>query len=923
MNNAGEEGATGTKENVREVRQTPAENELKNADSLPRRSPKTRKRFPMREESKNTCSNVDGESLECGKHDNDDNEVDSILVSSQHATERESSGVSGLFNTIITSFVRNDMLFNVGYRMNISLSEYDKRKKPPFGNEKVKGWSLNVKVGSLLSLHADLGMTQPLIRIHTVNLESGEYVLLKEAHSLSPVESKSCTLCSTSTIPYWDESIQLHAPLSLFCKPSTLILFELLDTKKPIGNSKNGRSKICLQRIAWAFLRPLGDNKTVNFGYPCEWDKVLVTREDNEEDRLRIEKEKGAICENTISTNGTYKEKEKLEFQKEVYTSHALQLYSFQDDNMLEALQRKVNGWNHFQTSIPMDIGSLSLDDVPESYVQWRRHVLNKAPGLLSIQVGAKKSQSLSCVEKEAVQMSEVEEQRNLYDVITMAKYNALARMRVSMMKINRGSQESCSIPQKLLHRIPMGPEGAMSLSFSNSGSMLAVAGLSCDSSSSHFANGKTTYALRIFCPNNGSVLWFDLAAHHGVVYQIKWSNDDTMIVTCSGDGTCKVWDMNVLIKNHTDGVCIPPPHSVKAYFLRNVAMHQPPVSIYCVAILDHTPVETSVQGNILKYVTGAFDGYLRIWKGDTLEGLLTHDGENHPPHHGSVHSLTIDERTKHLYSGDSVGVIYIWRPDSQGVFQLFRKFRRDDLEGKIIMTLLINPDRSKAQLLVFAAPSTLRIYSLNNYKVHSKLSGALVKGSYVKATLSADGRYVICGTEDNRSQPRKQGSDDHFCTPSSSRSSRIKVWEAESGNVISCSLSDMIFPHSIRDISWNGRQHMIAVATAGSNTSVSIFVAEKENILKTLQKAENNAASDYFRSSSTLITHEKSCTSLYADIEETNDIRKVDNRPITSIPAPSPSASSLNQEERRTRTAEILARIREKKRLQDGIFER
>lgn len=33
-------------------------------------------------------------------------------------------------------------------------------------------------------------------------------------------------------------------------------------------------------------------------------------------------------------------------------------------------------------------------------------------------------------------------------------------------------------------------------------------------------------------------------AAHHAVIYEIKWTRNDRYLLTVSGDGTCKVWDM-------------------------------------------------------------------------------------------------------------------------------------------------------------------------------------------------------------------------------------------------------------------------------------------------------------------------------------------------------------------------------------------
>ena len=883
------------------------------------KTPKARKKSSRNYDSGNNHSEDprgDREIDRSDKFDYNYENSETSLDRSQPTIKREATGVIGLLSSIL----RNDLMFNMGYSTNVKSLHYEKDRLIPFLKDKIEGWILNIKVVGLSSLQVELGMVQPIVRIHTVDLRSGRYVLPKETHCLAPVETKSCYLSSTSTAPHWNENIQLQAPLTLFFNANTLILFELLDIKIPLKNNKSNKSKRALQRIAWAFIRPFGDDKTVNFGYPHQWDRDSLTKDENSYDKGKFKMGGGNGKE---STNGNIlnenedgsKEIKAQVLCQEVHNTQSLQLYSFHEDNILEGLQRKFNGWNEFQSYIPLQIGSPMYDDVPETYIQWRRRILKKIPGVLSIQVGARVSQSLDCFEKvEVMPVYEEEEKHRLSDAIKTTEDAAFARMRMSMMKINRGPHESCSLPQKLLHRISVGSDGAMTLSFSMSGSMLAVAGLASDNSSSHIIDGSTTYALRIYCPNSGTELWSDLAAHHGVVYQIKWSNDDTVIVTCSGDGTSKVWDMKILLTNHVDGVCMPSLHSMRAQLLQSVASHQPPVFVYCVAVIYQLPQPSSIRFNAPTYLTGAYDGRIRIWKGDLLRGQLTHEGENQPPHLGAVHSLVVDERTKHLFSGDSVGVIYVWRPDTHGVFQLLRKFRRDDLEGKNIMSLQIHPDRSKAQIFVFAEPSTLRLYSLSNYKVQSELSGAYVQGSFAKATVSADGRYVICGAEDNRGPVGKQGSDNASFTPSSLRPSRIKVWESQSGNLVSSTLSDIAFPYSIRDISWNCRQHMIAIATAGSNTSVSIFVSEKECVLKTLQRNDRSAATDYFQSLSTQSRDEKS---VVPHVQETINRPLIDNRLLMSVRSSSSTSMSafLNPQERMTRTAEILARMREKKR--------
>ncbi len=56
-----------------------------------------------------------------------------------------------------------------------------------------------------------------------------------------------------------------------------------------------------------------------------------------------------------------------------------------------------------------------------------------------------------------------------------MAKNAAdLAKLRTALLKRTRGNREPCVVPDKLLQRIDVGSDGALVVSFSHSGHILA-----------------------------------------------------------------------------------------------------------------------------------------------------------------------------------------------------------------------------------------------------------------------------------------------------------------------------------------------------------------------------------------------------------------------------------------------------------------
>ena len=66
-----------------------------------------------------------------------------------------------------------------------------------------------------------------------------------------------------------------------------------------------------------------------------------------------------------------------------------------------------------------------------------------------------------------------------------------------------------------------------------------------------------TIFSLKLYCPDSGVEVWSDNSAHHGVVYDIKWSKDDHYLLTCSGDGTCKLWHVHSISHQHNSALNI------------------------------------------------------------------------------------------------------------------------------------------------------------------------------------------------------------------------------------------------------------------------------------------------------------------------------------------------------------------------------
>jgi WD40 repeat protein len=125
-----------------------------------------------------------------------------------------------------------------------------------------------------------------------------------------------------------------------------------------------------------------------------------------------------------------------------------------------------------------------------------------------------------------------------------------LLKIRAAVLKRSRGHKEPCIIPDSLVHRLNAGPGGAMVVSFSHSGHLLAVAGPAVATSlplapaNSHISPFPgCLYSIRVFDTDTGLEAWSLHTAHHGIIYSLTWSKDDSALLSTSSDGTAKVWN--------------------------------------------------------------------------------------------------------------------------------------------------------------------------------------------------------------------------------------------------------------------------------------------------------------------------------------------------------------------------------------------
>ena len=709
-------------------------------------------------------------------------------------------------------------------------------------------------------------MVKPSVKVHVVNRETGVYIHNYRKVAVKPVYTYSCIPQDQTDLPSWNQELILDASYLDIIDDDTLMLFELLDERPSLKMNSNNARKSLSKRIAWGYLVPVGSKGQVHIGMKEGWKK-----DDKINDKIdrRIERRR----RKNDDDDGKDDSKNEMtvtiqDAPKTIDKSLRIQLYAVrEDDGIIGYMQRRIMNWPSYSSSY----NTAYPNGIPEVYIQWRRQ--NKVmlhDAALKFSIGPRNIETVvdfgGLPLVEATSADEVGQGSThggaIATILDVQNKGDTSKLRAAVMRRSRSHREPCVIPDKLLHRFDSGPEGAMVVAYSHSGHLLAVSGRSAtlnaplsDHNSSVSSN--SVYCLKLFDTDLGTEVWCLNSAHHGVVYDIRWSKDDSYIVTCSGDGTSKIWDVECYMKmsftaiHHgtpgkgIDGAMSPAIRHQP--YLAHVLRTVPPLYVYCAIFQEYNVPTTTIdmtadvkdsyekqRSELPRVITGSSDGRLRVWAGSKLLGTLRIGDDDDAPHDNRINSIVIDERTRYLISGDGDGEILMWRQDPKGWYQLLRKFRKDASLAPLksvnlgaldkkhvvsgVMSMYMHPDRNKAQMTVLTSkPTSLRVYNMTTYKTLSQCHGIISHNEQTsglcRAQISADGNYVVCGSSVNTSE-------DKFC---------LRVWETLSGNVESCNLSDIVFPYPVRSVSWHPKQHVIAVGMVGPGAAVAIYAAHRE----------------------------------------------------------------------------------------------
>lgn len=385
---------------------------------------------------------------------------------------------------------------------------------------------------------------------------------------------------------------------------------------------------------------------------------------------------------------------------------------------------------------------------------------------------------------------------------------------------------EDCRIPNSLAGKFDSSEMGCWRLSFSHSGKYLAAG---C-------TDNKTV--IRIYNIEDMEQIMV-LKGHADLIHDIVWSDFDNYLLTCSTDGTAKLWTFAEVMDHGMEitGMTSSNFNPGTAQFLRHNIQH--PSYVY--AAVFH-PDQS--YPNVFFIATACFDGYVRLWL-STPDGLGKTNELSIIPQIPSKYEVlgNSSNQTKDLkmlahrhpnclvfgkedilYVGDSLGMIHIFEIRIRNNLmqpQLIRQVELDEMLGDPINIINLKPDDDR-MLLVQSRDNVIRGLEPpkdvrdDHTLIYKRFFGPRCNKFNIRSCVSPDGQYLLSGSEDGK----------------------LYLWDITTEIRMEIGNLEVNIKDIISDVAWNPVYNMFAVAGFGPNLPIILYVYQK-----TTEEIEENYA--------------------------------------------------------------------------------
>ena len=393
-----------------------------------------------------------------------------------------------------------------GYRMVTQKRNVPNANLNTLLQKDLENCSLGIYIDNVAMLGSEvLNFIRPTIIVRIVDIETGYY---KKCNSGGAAirHTHSCKLNTTNSTPSFHQDLLFDVELRDAIEPNSLVLFEIVDLS--LEHSKLDSSS--LLRIAWGFLLPISSIGKSNIS--------------NETCRIGP---------------GQYDMK------------HRIQLYKCHGSGfILDKIQASSMGLDHVDFTPRIDSNMFNDWSIPAVYLEWRRQNVKPILGLaLCISLGLRQAKKNKALDESQDRHSLTGSNKSIDNNLKKYEVDENERkVRLAVLTRSRNKDESCVIPNKLLQRYSLNGYGALMVSYSHSGHLLAIASLVSNDNSQNIDKSavpsKNIYALHLIDTDYGQIIWTETVAHLGPVYTLEWSDDDTTLISCSSDGTIKIWNV-------------------------------------------------------------------------------------------------------------------------------------------------------------------------------------------------------------------------------------------------------------------------------------------------------------------------------------------------------------------------------------------